>query len=95
MADITGKVKYSGDLLSMRKLVFCLREEGLQVTIARSEERRDIGAAIIAVLAIAGSVDGVIDLLGRIRAAIRKYRELQPNGDEIEIVEPDDGGFLQ
>jgi len=94
MTDGTRKIKYSGDLMSMRKLIVCLQEEGLQVTVERSEERRDITATIMAILAIVGGADAVIDLTTRIKTGIRKYRELNPGSDDIEVLEPDDGGFL-
>jgi len=90
------KIKYSGNLMSMRRLMFCLREEGLEVEIERSEERRDVAALIWAILNVAGGVAGGVDLVGRIASAIKKYREMNPDGDDrIEVEgEPDDGGFL-
>jgi hypothetical protein len=93
---VTSKIRYDGDLMSMRMMARCLQAEGLQVTVEWSQERRDVGAAIVAVLAVTGSVDGAIDLAGRIRDAIKKYRERNPGaGDKIEVDgEPDDGGFL-
>lgn len=89
-----ARIKYDGDLPSMRQLIFCLREEGLDVTVETSRERRDIMAAIEAVLGIVGGVSGGVDLGARIQAAIKKYRDMKPDGDEIEVIEPDDGGSL-
>jgi hypothetical protein len=98
MTDATARIRYSGDMISMRRLVVCLREEGLQVTVESQEERRDVLATVLAVLAIAQAPGTVADLaaLGvKIRSAIRKYREMGSAGDEqIEVLEPDDAGFL-
>jgi hypothetical protein len=95
MTDVAGRIRYSGDLPSMRRLMFCLQEEGLKVTVESSEERRDIIATIEAILGLVGGVAGGLDLRDRIRSAIRKYREMNPGSeDKIEVLEPDDGGFL-
>lgn len=95
VSDVAGRIRYSGDLMSMRRLIFCLRKEGVDVTIESSQERRDILATIEAVLAFAGGASASLDLWDRVRSAVRKYREMNPRGgDKIEVLEPDDGGFL-
>lgn len=85
-------------MTSMRRLIFCLREEGLQVMSESQEERRGALAEILAVLAIAQAPGTAVDLaaLGvKIRSAIRKHREMGSAGDgRIEALEPDDAGFL-
>ena len=98
MTDATARIRYSGDMISMRRLVVCLLEEGLQVTAESQEERRDALATVLAVLAIAQAPGTAADLaaLGvKIRSSIRKHREMGSAGDErIEVLEPDDAGFL-
>jgi hypothetical protein len=98
MTDATARIRYNGDLISLRRLVFCLQEEGLQVTTESQEERRDALAMVLAVLAIAQAPKTAADLaaLGiKIRSAIRKHRAMGSAGDErIEVVEPDDARFL-
>jgi hypothetical protein len=99
MTDATGKIRYNGDLVGMRQLMFCLKEEGLQATVETSEERRDVLATVMAIIAIVEGAPGLLDLAGRIRNAIRKFREMNPaEGSEIEVIEPgdaepDDAGF--
>jgi len=100
MTNVTGKLKYSGELVGMRQLMFCLREEGLEATVETSEERRDVSATVMAIIAVVEGVPGLVDLAGKIGKAIRKFREMNPaEGNEIEIIEPgdtepDDAGFL-
>lgn len=85
-----ARIKYDGDLMSMRRLMFCLKEEGLQVTVETSRERRDIMATIEAILAIEGGFAATADIWDRIHNAIKKYREMKPDGDKIDVIEPDD-----
>jgi hypothetical protein len=103
MTDATGKVKYSGGLVGMRQLGAYLREEGLEVSVETSEERRDAVATIEAIITIAGAPGTVVSLavlVGKMRKAISRFRQTHPGeGNEIKIIEPvdggpDDGGFL-
>jgi len=96
MIEATGKLKYSGGLLGMRQLSIYLREEGLDVAIETSEERRDAVATIEAILTFAqvpGTVVGLAELAKRAKRAIGKFRnESQDSNAKIEIIEPEEGG---
>jgi hypothetical protein len=103
MAEAMGKLRYSGGLLGIRELSAYLREEGLQVAVEKSEERRDAVATIEAIITVAsapGTIVGLAELAKKANRAIGKFRnESQDRNAKIEIIGrdddgPDDAGFL-
>ena len=103
MTEDTGKLKYSGGFLSMRELGAYMREEGLEIAVETSEERRDAVATIEAIITFAsvpGTAVGPAELIVNVKRAISKFRKAsQDRSAEIEIIGqdddgPDDGGFL-
>lgn len=102
MTEATGKLRYSGGLPGMRELGAYLREEGPQVAVETSEERRDAVAtieAIITFMSLPGTAIGLAELAVKAKRAISKFRKVGQDGlAEIEIIEPsadgpDDAGF--
>jgi hypothetical protein len=103
MTEATGKLRYSGGLMGMGELGVYLREEGLEVTVETSEERRDAVATVEAILTFASgpaTVVGLADLAAKANRAITEFRKSsQDRSAEIEILDPDDdgpddGGFM-
>lgn len=103
MAEAVGRLRYNGGSLGMRELGADMREEGLDVTVEASEERRDVVAtleAIITFASVPGTVVGLAELTTRARRVIARFRAAsQDKNATIKIIDrgndgPDDAGFL-